>query len=129
MQEKAMHALPNPIACVVLMLAAATAAAQSDTGKARRGSVPAGISQDGNGASEGAIKGGSIEPTPGAGEALQRKDLERCKQLTGTLRAECLRDAGAQAGDLQSTPSGSIRRNPALEAAQELPGAPLRAAP
>ena len=102
MQEKAMHALRSSIACVVLTLAAASATAQSDAEKARRGSVPPGTSQDRSGPSEGAIKGGSIEPTPDAGKALQRKELERCKQLTGTLREQCLRDAGAQAGGVRS---------------------------
>ena len=82
------------------------AAAQSD-GDGNRGSTPPGLSQDGARPAEGAIKGGSIAPgesggmpqkEPGGSAAAggtaagsgSANHLERCYQLEGTLREQCL---------------------------------------
>ena len=66
----------------------------------RRGSVPPGTSQDGSGPSEGAIKGGSIERKKDDERTLDPKtsssvgpEIERCRDLEGTLRSQCLADA------------------------------------
>lgn len=84
----------------------ALAAAQAN-GDADRGSTPPGLSQDGARPAEGAIKGGAIAPgesggmpkkgpvapradTPGAGGTAS--GVQRCYQLEGTLREQCLAD-------------------------------------
>jgi hypothetical protein len=56
----------------------------------RRGSVPPGASVDGAPPIGGAIVGGSIQRND---KADTPKELERCRDLTGTLQAQCLRDA------------------------------------
>jgi hypothetical protein len=59
----------------------------------QRGSIPPGTSRDGSAPGDGALKGGAI--LPGA------KASDRCKDLSGTLREDCLRqarDAAAGAG-------------------------------
>jgi hypothetical protein len=71
----------------VVLLAPGIAPAQD----AGRGSIPPGTSQDGSGAAAGAIKGGSI--APGERSGVPEKDLSRCKELSGTLREQCLKDA------------------------------------
>ncbi len=74
-----------------LMCASVAPAAEGDE---RRGSVPPGTSQDGSGPSAGAIKGGSIESKDTADpDDSKRQELERCRDLTGTLRSQCLADA------------------------------------
>jgi hypothetical protein len=62
-------------------------AAQADESRA---SVPPGVSLDGAPPSGGAIVGGSIQRSDKAATPLE---LERCRDLTGTLQAQCLRDA------------------------------------
>jgi hypothetical protein len=72
-------------------------AASAAQGDERRGSVPPGTSQDGSRPNEGAIKGGSIERKKDADRALEpggaSPELERCRDLEGTLRSQCLADA------------------------------------
>lgn len=86
------------------LLALAGAGFAQDGG---RGSVPPGTSQDGSGAPDGAIKGGSIAPgetagVPDEGKAMNtpsERAIARCKDLEGTLREQCLKDAaGASTG-------------------------------
>ena len=86
--------------------------------EAARGSTPPGVSQDGSRASEGAIKGVSIAPGESAGVPDERRILDkrsaasRCKDLQGTLREQCLKDAtGASTGGTRSVP-GPIERDP-----------------
>lgn len=84
----------------------ALATAQAN-GDGERGSTPPGLSQDGARPAEGAIKGGAIAPgesggmprkgpaapradTPGAGGTASA--LQRCYQLEGTLREQCVAD-------------------------------------
>ena len=58
-------------------------------GDGRRGSVPPGTSQDGSRPDEGAIKGGSIDAKRGE----RSREIERCRDLEGTLRQQCIADA------------------------------------
>jgi hypothetical protein len=81
--------IPLLIAALVF---AGTAVAQ--TGE-QRGSTPPGISQDGSKPADGAIKGGTIAPGETAG--MPTRKTERCYELSGTLREDCLkqeREAG-----------------------------------
>ena len=62
-----------------------------------RASTPPGVSQDGAKPADGAIQGGSILPGEKSGLPDESKMRERCEELSGTLREDCLkqqRDAG-----------------------------------
>jgi len=61
--------------------------AQSETGRA---SVPPGTSVDGAAPSGGAIVGGSIQRSENKPTPLE---VDRCRDLEGTLKVQCLRDA------------------------------------
>ena len=85
-----------------LTLCCSVAFAQA-TADAVRGSTPPGISQDGARPAEGAIQGGSLAPgesggvphkDPGgrAGSGGTAKPAQRCYELKGTLRKQCLAD-------------------------------------
>ena len=75
----------------------------------RRGSAPPGTSQDGSRPDQGAIKGGSIEGTKGADRVRERsRNDQRCRDLEGTLREQCVTDARKAKG---SEPAGE-RRTP-----------------
>jgi hypothetical protein len=105
------------------------AIAQSD-GDATRGSTPPGMSQDGARPAEGALKGGTLAPgesggspqedpakagettdgaaksgTEGAAAGGTAKALERCYELEGTLREQCLADHASKAGAEPRAPS------------------------
>ena len=63
----------------------------------QRGSTPPGMSQDGAKPADGALKGGTILPGEHSGVPDPAKARERCEELEGTLREDCLkqqRDAG-----------------------------------
>lgn len=81
-----------------------------------RGSIPPGTSQDESRPAEGAIKGGSIEPDIESSRTPQ-EDVNRCKQLTGVLREQCLRDLGASSGGTvpKPAPPSPVRRDPVAE--------------
>ena len=86
-------------AAALLLAGSIGASAQAAEGGDRRGSVPPGTSQDGSGPSAGAIKGGSLDSKDAAGaESKRPPDEARCRDLTGTLRAQCLADARQNAG-------------------------------
>jgi hypothetical protein len=89
--------MPKWIAAVLLAGAAAASLAQTSSETAQRGSILPGESRDESRPAEGAIQGGSIEEDIGATRTPGR-DIARCKQLTGELREQCLRDLGAGAG-------------------------------
>ena len=72
---------------VLLLTIASTIHAQSE----ERGSPPLGQSRDGAGPSDGALKGGSILPGESAGIPDQPKNDKRCRELSGTLREDCLK--------------------------------------
>ena len=102
------------IVAASLSLAAAVCVAQSE---GERGSVPPGESRDESRPAEGAIKGGSIEGDLGSSRA-PAEDIARCKELTGTLREQCLRDLGAgAAGGTRPPPRppSSVPRDPIAE--------------
>jgi hypothetical protein len=63
-----------------------------------RGSTPPGMSQDGSGVADGAIKGGSIQPGERSGMPEQSPAVKRCEDLGGTLREQCLKDAQSASG-------------------------------
>jgi hypothetical protein len=73
---------------------AGTVAAQ--TGE--RGSAPLGTSQDGSRPADGAIKGGTIAPGESAG--MPERKPNRCYEMSGTLREDCLKqEREAAAGE------------------------------
>lgn len=79
------------VTALALVLGTGSAwAAQSED---RRASVPPGKSVDGAGPDEGAIVGGSIQRSDKRATPLE---VERCRDLVGTLRTQCLRDAKAR---------------------------------
>jgi hypothetical protein len=59
----------------------------------KRGSIPVGTSKDGSGPSDGALIGGTLKPDIGKSKEPLR-DVNRCKELIGALREECLLDLG-----------------------------------
>ena len=67
----------------------------------QRGSIPPGSSRDGSAPSDGALKGGTLVPGETGGMPDERAEREkreqRCKELAGTLREDCLRH-GREAG-------------------------------
>jgi hypothetical protein len=92
-------------ACILALSFFAAGALAQTTGDSTRGSTPPGMSQDGAAPAEGAIKGGSIRPGEAGGlpntggtaaNSAERK--ERCEQLTGKLREDCLQKEGSAAG-------------------------------
>jgi hypothetical protein len=95
---------------LVLSLFAGAAFAQA-TGAPQRGNTPPGTSQDGSRPADGAIKGGSIVPGEKAGvpntggtAPNTRERVQRCEQLTGTLREDCLKRERSAAGAGAPTP-------------------------
>lgn len=69
------------------------------------------MSQDGSRPAEGAIKGGSILPGERGGqpeaapEASRDERLQRCRELSGSLREECLRRERSAAGGASTPPA------------------------
>ena len=80
-----------PIAAVLIVCAGVSLAQD-------RGGIPPGTSQDGGGAADGALKGGSILPGERRGMPEQAPAAKRCDQLGGTLREQCLKDAESASG-------------------------------
>ena len=103
------------------VLGATTTVASGQTGEGeKRGSIPLGTSQDGSGPSDGALKGGSLKPASGESKDPLR-DVSRCKELSGTLREDCLMDLGATAAG--AAPSGVA---PAVSPSNDLYADPRR---
>src|SRR5262245_38213440 len=84
-----------------------------------RGSTPPGTSRDGSRPSDGAIQGGAIAPGESGGipDRLPQRSTtlgprDRCNELEGTLRDQCLRDldAGGSARPSDHTPPTSVPR-------------------
>ena len=78
---------------IAALLFAGSAAAQ--TGE-QRGSTPPGTSQDGSRPADGAIKGGTL--APGESGGIPNRKIERCYDLSGTLREDCLKQEREAAG-------------------------------
>jgi len=97
------------IGLAAVVLAATTGATFGQAGEGeKRGSIPLGTSQDGSGPSDGALKGGFLKPALGASKDPLR-DVNRCKELSGTLREDCLQDLSATgAGAAQSEPAPGV---------------------
>src|SRR5215212_8887356 len=104
-RTQAMWFLTEASFLVTLSLVCAVAFAQT-TGDGVRGSTPPGTSQDGSRPADGALKGGSTIAPGETGGLPSKKDpvasetrLQRCKEMTGSLREECLKkERGGAAG-------------------------------
>lgn len=105
---------------IVLVAVASLSLAQSPGAAGERGSTPPGSSQGGSRPSDGAITGGSIVvpgetggvPNAGSKRPSEREAANRCKELSGVLGEECLRDLGASTGGTRApevTPPGVAR--------------------
>jgi hypothetical protein len=89
------HGMRYAVGLLVAVLGVTTSAAFGQAGEGeKRGSIPLGTSQDGSGPSDGALKGGLLKPAMGASKDPVR-DANRCKELSGTLREDCLKDLDA----------------------------------
>jgi hypothetical protein len=94
--------IPLLIAALAL---AGTVAAQSG----ERGSTPPGTAQDGSRPADGAIKGGTIAPGESAG--MPERKPNRCYDLSGTLREDCLK----QEEEREAAGGGASRPPPPSE--------------
>src|SRR3954467_1259270 len=89
---------------LIVILSLSPALVRAQARDATRGNTPPGMSQDGSGPADGAVKGGSILPGEGAG--VPNKDskttstdrLKRCDQLNGSLREDCMSKERSAAG-------------------------------
>jgi len=89
---------------VVIAIATMPCAALAAEGDDKRGSTPPGISQDGSRPSEGAIKGGSLDVKKGReGAGGPQLEIDRCRDLEGTLRTQCIEDARKKDEDKRPT--------------------------
>jgi hypothetical protein len=89
------------IAVGAALLVVASAAAAQNTAGESRGSIPPGSAADGSGPADGAITGGVPDRLP-----IEER-VGRCKDLTGALRQQCLRDAqNAGAGSSRAPGTG-----------------------
>jgi hypothetical protein len=90
LQPRVMSAFRLLIAMTLLACASAAGGQEG-----QRGSIPPGQSRDGAAPSEGALKGGTILPGETGGMPDSPTDHaqieQRCKELSGTLREDCLR--------------------------------------
>ena len=112
--------LTEALFLVTLSLICAVSFAQT-SGEADRGNIPPGMSQDGSRPADGAIKGGSsIAPgetggLPNRTPTESAEAQERCRDLSGSLREQCLeKERSGAAG-------GTAPRRPA-----EIPQHPIR---
>ena len=90
---------------LILVLSLCPALVLAQARDATRGNTPPGMSQDGSGPMDGAVKGGSIVPGESAGvpskgsQTSSAERLKRCGELNGTLREDCLaKERGAASG-------------------------------
>jgi hypothetical protein len=107
-----MEVLMRPTYALILALSFCSAALAQASGDGARGSTPPGMSQDGARPADGALKGGSILPgeqggLPGkkdpAGTTSSER-LQRCDEMTGVLRDDCLRKERSAAGGSSAPP-------------------------
>jgi hypothetical protein len=100
---------PSRIAALVLILFAGTVVAQSPDNSG----MPSerGAARDGSRPSDGAIKGGSILPGENAGIPSD-KAQNRCNDLTGSLREQCLaQERGVSTGGTR-LPEADVAKPP-----------------
>lgn len=86
-------------ALIIALFVSTVPAFAQTTGEPARGNTPPGMSQDGAGPADGAIKGGSIrpgerggQPNTGGTAPSTTERVQRCEQLEGKLRDDCLKD-------------------------------------
>ena len=103
-------------ALIIALFVSTVPAFAQTTGDPSRGNTPPGMSQDGSRPADGAIRGGSIRPGESAGQPNaggtapgSAERVQRCEQLDGKLREDCLKDApspasGASMPDIRRTP-------------------------
>jgi hypothetical protein len=92
------------LATALLAFAGAAAGQSNDSspsGDTGRGSTPPGTSRDGSAPGDGAITGGSINP----GERSGVPQKQRCNELEGILREQCMRDVERAGGGRTVPPS------------------------
>ena len=99
---------------VALAGAASIALGQTSGETEKRGSIPIGTSADGSGPSDGALIGGSVKRGGDAGASPQR-DVNRCKELTATLKDDCIRDLTSGVSSALPTFDASPRPLPASD--------------
>jgi hypothetical protein len=92
---------------VAMTVLLGTASAWAAEGDGRRASVPPGTSVDGAGPVDGALVGGSIQRSEKRATPVE---VERCRDLEGTLKAQCLRDAKAREPSPAAESEASSRR-------------------
>jgi hypothetical protein len=103
---------------LILVLALFPAIALAQTGDSGRGNTPPGMSQDGSRPMDGAVKGGSIAPGETAGmpdrdpQTSAPERLQRCNELTGVLRDDCLRKERGAAGGSSAPPRPRNKEKP-----------------
>src|SRR5262249_6930293 len=87
-------AMKLPHSRILLALCAlAFAGSSAAQNEGARGNTPPGMSQDGSRPADGAIVGGSIKPGERAGtpeKVPSTSGVDRCNELSGTLREQCL---------------------------------------
>ena len=92
-------------------------------GDTDRGSTPPGLSQDGARPAEGAIQGGSIAPGEkggmpqkdvgkGAAGGASTSRVQRCYELEGSLREQCLADEALDKAAAPVAPKSSSSPRP-----------------
>jgi hypothetical protein len=101
--------LPHSSRLVAALCAFALAPiAAGQSGEGTRGNTPPGMSQDGSRPADGAIVGGSIKPGERGGapeKGPSTRGVERCNELSGTLREQCLDQEKRSAAGGSSAPT------------------------
>jgi len=103
---------------LILLLTLFPALALAQTGDSTRGNTPPGMSQDGSRPMDGAVKGGSIVPGEKAGvpngdsQTSSAERLQRCNELSGKLREDCLAKERSAAGGSSVPPRPRNKEKP-----------------
>lgn len=79
------------LAFLAAALSGCATAAHNDAGSKEQASTPPGTTREDIPPSGGALIGGSIDRS-----VNPKREVQRCEDLTGTLRVQCLRDARDQ---------------------------------
>jgi hypothetical protein len=94
----------------------------AQTGEGTRGSTPPGMSTDGSRPADGAITGGPLLPGESAGmpsgasipKTASERARERCMELTGALRDECLAKEQSASGGASAAPGSARHAEPRI---------------
>lgn len=104
---------------VLTLAIALPALAQVPSGDGDRASTPPGTSRDGTAPSDGAIKGGSIAPGESGGVPAGKsvtpsaeRAMNRCNDLEGVLREQCLRQERGGGSGATSAPGPATPPSP-----------------